>query len=84
MKQITNAQRAEMAFRALDKFAVLTGTEGEATEDKISDLLCNLMHYADDQAVDFVECIELAKHHYKNEIEVEASKNEVKGGGVSG
>ena len=74
MKQITNAQRAEMAYRALKKFSELTGVEGEDESDQISDLLCNLMHCADEQGVDFDECIELAKHHYKNEIEVEAYK----------
>jgi hypothetical protein len=72
MQNITNQQRAEMAYRALNKFSVLTGVEGEATDDQLSDLLCNLMHYADEQAVDFDECIKLAKHHYKNEIELES------------
>lgn len=72
MKQITNQQRAEMAYRALNKFSELTGIEGEDESDQISDLLCNLMHYADEQGVDFDECIKLAKHHYKNEIELES------------
>lgn len=75
MIEMTNQQRAEMAFRAQEKFNALTGIENEATDDQISDLLCNLMHYADEQAVDFNECIEIANHHYKNQIEYEAHKN---------
>lgn len=71
MQHRTNQQRAEMAYRALNKFSVLTGVEGEEDETQISDLLSDLMHYADEQGVDFDDCIEVAKRHYDNEVKQE-------------
>ena len=45
----TNKDRAESAFRALQKFSQVTDIQDEEPETQIADLLCNLQHYADEQ-----------------------------------
>tara|TARA_R110000868_G_scaffold408587_1_gene691980 strand:+ start:1900 stop:2103 length:204 start_codon:yes stop_codon:yes gene_type:complete len=64
---MTNSQRAEYAFRALKKHAASTGSEGEDTDTQITDLLCNLMHLAEEYAVDFKMCVESAQTHFDAE-----------------
>ena len=56
-----NAARAEWANRAIDTFMLATGT---GKEDSVSDLLCDLMHYCDQQGTDFIEELGRAKRHY--------------------
>lgn len=63
----TNEDRAESAFRAVEKFSDITGLEGEEMQTKIADLLCNLQHLADEQGIDFSECLEQASRHYESE-----------------
>jgi hypothetical protein len=36
-------------------------------EDRFTDLLTDLMHYAKVQNIDFAECFERAKRHFKHE-----------------
>ncbi|MGR5448544.1 hypothetical protein ACP3V3_01925 [Vibrio sp. PNB22_3_1] len=64
----TNSDRAESAYRAVQKFSDTTGLDGEEMFTKISDLLCNLRHLADEQGVDYNDCQEQADRHYESEI----------------
>lgn len=64
----TNADRAESAHRALEMFSDITGLDGEEIDTKFSDLLCNLQHLADEEGVDFSECLERAYRQYESEI----------------
>lgn len=63
----TNEDRAEAAYRAVEKFSDTTGLEGEDMQTKISDLLCNLQHLAVEQGIEFSECLEQAYRHYETE-----------------
>lgn len=64
-----NSDRAESAYRAVQKFSDVTGLENEEMETKIKDLLCNLHHLADEQGVDFSEVLEASQRCYESELE---------------
>lgn len=59
----TNGQRAERAYRALDYWR----KGDEADEADFSDLLADLMHYADEQGLDFDRESQRARSHYYTE-----------------
>jgi hypothetical protein len=63
-----NKDRAESAFRAMQTSSRLTGVTDEDVDVQISDLLCNLQHLADEQAIDFQECLERATRTYDAEV----------------
>ncbi len=65
----TNKDRAESAYKAVDKFSDTTGLEGEEMQTKITDLLCNLQHLADEQGIEFSECLEQANRLYESEVD---------------
>ena len=67
----TNKDRAESAFRALQKFSQVTDIQDEEPETQISDLLCNLQHYADEQGVDFRACLDRGNRNYSEEVKLE-------------
>ena len=60
-----NDQRAKWAGRAVDVFMETTGTD---QEDAVSDLLCDIMHYCDRNATDFLSEVARARGHYEYEI----------------
>lgn len=71
--QIKNNQdRAEVAYRTVATFSDLTDLNGEEMDTKISDLLCYLQHLADEQAVDFQECLERGSRNYETEVQQES------------
>lgn len=75
MTDITNANRAAWAALALLSYA--TSKEGGAelydeAELVLSDLLCDLRHYADRETINFQTSLDRAEHHYDAEIAEEA------------
>lgn len=72
MADLTNEQRAEWAYRAVQKHSQTTGSEEEEMDTQMSDLLCNMMHMADEQGLDFSEVMEQASRHYDTEVNSEA------------
>jgi len=66
----TNTDRATWAKAAVDVFSTRCRLDGEETELVLSDLLCDLMHYADsvaDEGVDFDRALNRASEHYQYE-----------------
>ena len=61
-----NKKRAGWAAEAIDTFQETTQTDDE---DRMSDLLCDLMHYADQNDIDFERELHRARHHHNVEIE---------------
>lgn len=59
-----NPARADWANVALAAFRVKTGTDAE---DALSDLLCDLMHWADYNGEDFEVQYARARGHYEDE-----------------
>lgn len=64
MSTITNQQRAIWAETALRAFAAATGTE---QHHWLCDLLCDLMHWADCESIDFDATLETARGHHREE-----------------
>lgn len=65
MSKTVNQSRAEWAAVALDAFQERTQTDAE---DVLSDLLCDLMHWAGQSGLDFEHELERANSHYQTEI----------------
>jgi len=68
----TNAQRAGWAYTALEAFANETGqlTSGDFEHDMpsvIGDLLANLMHYCEQEKIDFSLCLARGQGHFRHE-----------------
>jgi len=60
-----NEYRAEWARQALDAFQDITQSDHE---DSLSDLLCDLMHYADKWKIDFELELARARDNYFEEL----------------
>ena len=65
MRDVTNADRAEWAFCAIERFQDKTQTDDE---DALSDLLCDLMHLADRDGHDFENELNRARNNYAEEV----------------
>jgi hypothetical protein len=59
-----NFDRASWADKAISTFRDATGTD---MEDALSDLLTDLMHWADRAGYSFKEALDRARSHYKAE-----------------
>lgn len=59
-----NDDRAEWARKAMETFRSVTGADAE---DSMSDLLCNLMHMADRDGIDFEDVMCRATRSYVDE-----------------
>lgn len=71
-----NKDRAISARETLDYFAKRQGVQDEDRETQLSDLLCNLMHYARAAAIDFDSCLTRGHGHYTEELEEERDEIE--------
>lgn len=60
----TNDQRADWADAVLWQFQRLTGAD---TEDAVSDLLADLLHWCDRHGQDFDSELRRARNHYNSE-----------------
>jgi len=71
MAEPTNKDRAEWAYDSLGTFMERTGCD---IEDALADLLCDLMHYADQHGYDFnVELLRADGHYLEEKSEEEQS-----------
>ena len=61
-----NEQRSELADRTLRVFMQYSGCDGETA---LTDLLADLMHWCDEQGLDFETELNRADEHYTHEIE---------------
>ena len=69
---IMNCDRAAFAQVAVDTFAQRTGLGREDIEMKLSDLLCDMMHLADFEGLDWIDDVfGRANMHYEEEIKDE-------------
>lgn len=59
-----NEARASWAGRALEQFQFITGTDDC---DAVKDLLCDLMHYCQQNNQDFNVALDAARHHHAAE-----------------
>jgi hypothetical protein len=62
----TNSDRAAWAAEALATFRRRTGTD---CEDALPDLLCDLMHWADEHGLDFNAALSRAHDHHHAEVQ---------------
>lgn len=66
----TNLSRAQLAKDALEAYRPETSfppwTEDDF-RDRLTDLLADLMHYANAHDLDFDECLDTARYHYEEE-----------------
>jgi hypothetical protein len=70
---MNNIERSDSARKAIDTFSEITDIESEEMDAKISDLLCNLQHLADNHEVDFQECLDRGTRNYTAELDLETS-----------
>lgn len=67
------ARRGKDGGKALDAYAKLSGDDGANNEDRLTDLLADLMHFANEHAadedcpLDFEVCLERAQNHFEAE-----------------
>lgn len=73
--EVTNDTRAETAQTAIDAFQRATRTDDD---DALPDLLCNLMHWADQRNIDFLAMLNRGASHYQAEVEYEQDEGEEK------
>jgi hypothetical protein len=66
MREPTNFTRAAWAAEALSVFLRRTGTD---YEDALGDLLCDLMHWADEHNFDFDAALSRARDHHLAEVQ---------------
>lgn len=76
----TNADRAEWARVAIAAFAAEThlDTSGELEHDLesvVCDLVADLMHFCDEESLDWKEIIRRAELHHSEEVEQESERN---------
>ncbi|WP_027859702.1 hypothetical protein [Marinobacterium jannaschii] len=71
MTDVTNEVRAEWARNALEYFASLSRDNPEDREDSVGDLLCNLMHYAKEEGIDFESELANGRALYEDEVAFE-------------
>lgn len=70
MTDITNKDRAGWAGMAVFEYAIAKGSNGgpyDPPETVLTDLFCDLMHYARAKDIDFAACLERARMHYEAE-----------------
>ncbi len=70
-----NQDRAGWAEAGVEAFAKLTMPEEEPIVLKLTDLLCNLRHLCDREALDFDDLMRVADFHYESEIEEQGLLN---------
>ncbi|MCL4413263.1 MAG: hypothetical protein M1522_00720 [Actinobacteria bacterium] len=70
--ELDNTGRAASGAEALSAFAKRTGETGEDGETVLSDLICDLGHWADRNGVSFGEALRRGLRHYAFEVVAEA------------
>jgi hypothetical protein len=68
MTEPTNQDRAQRIPPALAAYVAATGDgNGEPDETTMRDLLADLMHYSQQNGIDFDQELRIARHHYEHE-----------------
>ena len=65
----TNADRAERIYRAMQTYLRAKGGSEMETRLDIRDILTDIMHYCDEQGVDFEHEIIFSRDNYDAEVE---------------
>lgn len=77
----TNEERAEWAKTGVLSYAAGKSCTGnpyyDPTDDILTDFLCDLMHYARHENVEFRDCMRKAELHYEAEITEERENHDV-------
>lgn len=63
----SNDDRAQWAKVGIDAFAKETGLDNEELETAVSDFLADLMHFCDQEKIDFNLCLSRGQGHYLEE-----------------
>ena len=63
----TNAERRAQAAEALDCFAKQAGDELASDEERLTDLLADLLHWCTAEEVHFDKCLRMARGHFEAE-----------------
>ena len=71
MPDVSNRMRARWAAKAVDAFAKETCMEHEPFQDKLTDLVCDLLHLCDRRKISFRRLLSLARDHYDFEVQAE-------------
>lgn len=71
MSDPTNADRAEWGKVALRAFSAETGVHTEDLETQLSDLICDLRHFADRGKINWEDVLRRADGHYGEEVNEE-------------
>lgn len=72
-KQITNADRAELARRLIDQRSwcldrtALPDLHPEDQKNALADLLADLQHFADAEGMDFDDLLSQSRFHFRHE-----------------
>lgn len=74
--EVSNAERAQWAGKAVDAFAAACRVEQEDKETILGDLLCDLMHWADHNDVNLEKCLKGALENYAFERQEEIDELE--------
>ena len=73
----TNEQRAQRAWQATWRYhQECDDPDGDTTDETITDLLADLMHFCDEQGIEFDSCLRMANSHYNSEAGYYESKGE--------
>jgi hypothetical protein len=65
---ITNEQRAYRAWMAARCYqTTYDSSDSKITDETITDLLTDLMHFCDEQGIEFESCLRMANTHYEDE-----------------
>ena len=65
----TNELRAQRAWQATRRYhQECDDSDGDTTDETITDLLADLMHFCDEQGIDFESCSRMATMHYEAEV----------------
>lgn len=71
MADLTNRDRAEFARTALSAMADEVGGKDNDVEIQLGDLMANLMHLCDVEAINFQACVRRGLDHYVAELKGE-------------
>lgn len=69
-----NDMRSDWALAALDRFAVVTGSQSEPPETNAADFLADLAHYCDRHQMSLSLLLAHAKTHYEAETQYEGTQ----------
>ena len=67
---IKNYDKFKRAEKAIDTYCVVSGNPVRTFPSDLTDLLADLMHYADRNQFSFEGCLGLAKEQYNEDVKI--------------